>query len=102
LHSTAHEKVKYPLIRKIFRASTLPDLEVATRNASRSKVDINETKNLGMNIKPHLDLQRTGMRGINSDDIVLKTVGSYVIYHLRYTVMMMMIMTATPTTTTTT
>jgi hypothetical protein len=73
LHSTAQVKVKYPLIRKLFRASTLPDLVVATGTASRSKFNICETKSLGMNIKPHLDLQRTGMRGINSDDIVLKT-----------------------------
>ena len=50
MHSTTHEKVKYPLIRKLFRASTLPDLEVATGNASRSKLNINEIKNLGMNI----------------------------------------------------
>jgi len=51
LHSTAQEKVKYPLIRKLIRASTLPDLVLATGTASRSKLNINESKNLGIEHK---------------------------------------------------
>jgi len=47
---------------------------VETGTASRSKLNTNETKNLSMNIKPNLNLQRNGMRGINSGDIVLKTI----------------------------